>query len=119
MSKMDSSASSSANVECSPESRQGVVAELGPFFLIESILFPVKVLGKVRRLILGQSLGIAQNVGVKAVLGDLGGISLQLLELFKAWLKDILFKKKKKKKKSFISPSERRKKDCRRRMDSY
>lgn len=86
MSKMDSSASSSANMECSPESRQGMVAELGPFFLVESILFPVKVLGKVRCLILCQSLGIAQNVGVKAVLGDLGGISLQLLELFKAWL---------------------------------
>lgn len=86
MSKVDSSASSAANVECSSESRQGVVPELGPFFLVESILFPVKALGEVNILILGQSLGIAQNVGLKAVLGDLGGIALQRQELFKAWL---------------------------------
>lgn len=86
MSKVNSSASSSADVECSSESRQGVVTELGPFFLAESILFPVKVLGKVNVLILGQSLGIAQNVGLKAVLGDLGGIALQLSELFSARL---------------------------------
>lgn len=86
MGKMDSSASSSANVECTSECRQGVVPELGPFFLGEPLLFPVKGLGEVNILILGQSLGVAQNVGLEAVLGDLGGIALQLLEVLKAWL---------------------------------
>lgn len=86
MSKVNSSASSSADMKCSSESRQGVVPELSPFFLVESILLPVKVLGEVNILILGQSLGIAQNVGLKAVPGDLGGIALQLLEMLEAWL---------------------------------
>lgn len=86
MSKMDSTASSSADVECSSESRQGVVPELGPLFLVESMLFPVEVLGEVDILILGQSLGVAQNVGLKLLLGDLGGLALQLLEFFEAWL---------------------------------
>lgn len=77
MSKVNSSASSSADMECSSESRQGVVPELGPFLRAESILLPVEIRGEVNILILGQSLGIAQNVRLKAVLGDPGGIALQ------------------------------------------
>lgn len=86
MSKVDSAASSSADVECSSESGQGVVTELGPLLLVESILLPVKVLGEVDILVLGQSLGVAQNVGLKLVLGDLGGLALQLQEFFDARL---------------------------------
>lgn len=97
MSKMDPSASSSANVECTRECRQGTALELLLLFLVESILFPVKALGGVNIIILAQSLGIAQNIIVKDFPGDLGDIALQVIELFKAWLIDILFGKKKKK----------------------
>lgn len=86
MGEVDSAASSSADVESSSESRQGVVAELGPLLLVESSLFPVEVLGEVDILVLGQSLGVAQNVGLKLLLGDLGGVALQLSEFFSAWL---------------------------------
>ena len=86
MSKVNSTASSTADVECSSESRQGVVTELGPFSLVESILLPVKVLGEVNIFVLGQSLGVAQNIGLKLVLGNPGGIALQLEEFLEAWL---------------------------------
>lgn len=86
MGKVNSTASSSASVKSSPESRQGVVAELGPLLLGEFSLLPVEVLGIVNVLVLAQSLGVAQNVGLKFGLGDLGGIALQLLELLDAWL---------------------------------
>jgi hypothetical protein len=63
-----------------------MVAESGPLLRGESILLPVEVLGKVNILVLAESLGVAQNVGLELVLGDLGGVALQLQEFLDARL---------------------------------
>jgi len=83
--KVNSAASTSANVKSSSESRHSVVAELGPFLRSE-VLLPVVVLGKVDILVLGQGLRVAQDVLIEAVQSDLGGIALQLAKVLGARL---------------------------------